>query len=347
MTSALLIAYVYLINLFSKPDKGARFIATTFISIVCACILFLSDSKDFKNYFNFYETLTSTNLSFSWIEPGFLLLALLFKNFDFSFQVFIGVILTISLIAKLYFITKYSRQPEISFIFYVSFFLLLHESTQIRVSIAITFLMFSIYSMSNLRYLHSLMWIALATMFHYSSITFVGLILLKMILSKGIIQYRTLLIGSVFILVLIGAFGGIGMKFVNSITTVFPTLAFAEKLILYSGLADSVFNPLLNVKSLFVLFNCVLILYLLPRIEPTALEVMSIFSLIISLACFFVLSDFEVLAVRLGELFLFPIIFILPMYTKLLKQEGIAVMLLILCSAVFSLYYLISLGFLV
>jgi len=134
----------------------------------------LGQDSDFLSYSTFYDSI-SNDFSFSdtRFEYGFVLLNLLFKNvFNADIHVMLVALAFVSLAIKEFLFIKGNNALIIT-IFYLLGMGLLHEMTQIRVAIAISFVLLSFYYKSINRLYISFAIFLCSIMFHYSMAFFV------------------------------------------------------------------------------------------------------------------------------------------------------------------------------
>ena len=163
-------------NLFEVDVHKVRSLAL--IGLASLIIAYLTSVKafgidrDYYNYILFYETVQG-RISYSDLkfESGFVYLSWLFRNLiGFNFPAFVFVITTFSLSIKFWFFYKYTKFPWLAIISYMLMFYPLHEYTQIRVSIALSFSILGIHFLINKRPFKSLLFFVIAPFFHLTVI---------------------------------------------------------------------------------------------------------------------------------------------------------------------------------
>ena len=124
--------------------------------------------RDYYNYILFYETVQG-RISYSDLkfESGFVYLSWLFRNLiDFDFPAFVLVITTFSLSVKFWFLYKYTKFPILAIACYMLMFYPIHEYTQIRVSLALSFSILAIHFLVEKRFIKSALFFLIAPLFH-------------------------------------------------------------------------------------------------------------------------------------------------------------------------------------
>lgn len=154
----------------------------TFILLLILSLLIglriLGPDSDFLSYLNFYEQL-SHGYSFSdtRLEYGFVIFSYLFKVvFNLSIHTMLVFLAFFSLTIKYFIIQKNKNIVLISFLYIISISLL-HEMTQIRAAIAISFVLLSLYFKSQERHYLSVFLFFMSILFHYSMMFFLLVLL--------------------------------------------------------------------------------------------------------------------------------------------------------------------------
>ncbi|EPF3437773.1 TPA: EpsG family protein [Escherichia coli] len=135
--------------------------------------------SDFVSYSVYYANIAN-NLSFSdtRYEPGFVLLSYVFKEIlNVNIYVMLSFLAFISLVIKEFIFLKDKHSFFITLIYLVGIGLL-HEMTQIRVAVAVSFVLLALYFESRGRYYLTFVLLILSITFHYSMFFFtIGLII--------------------------------------------------------------------------------------------------------------------------------------------------------------------------
>lgn len=154
-----------------------------FLCMVAISLFFglrmLGQDSDFISYKTFYDSIND-HFSFSdtRFEIGFVLISYFFKQvLNADMHVLLVVIAFISLTIKQYLFSKGNNSFLITIIYLMGIGLL-HEMTQIRVAIAVSFALISLYLKSKESIKLSFLFFLLSMMFHYSMAFFImGLII--------------------------------------------------------------------------------------------------------------------------------------------------------------------------
>ena len=132
-----------------------------------------ADAINYETYFYQYDD-ASVEMS---VEPSYRFLSRLFLSMGFSIT---AIFLTYALIAiplKLTMLWKLMPFIFTGMIVYVGIYYPLHEVVQIRCGVATAFLFFAIIPLEKRQYLQALLLTLVATMFHYSSLAFLPILI--------------------------------------------------------------------------------------------------------------------------------------------------------------------------
>ncbi len=146
---------------------------------VISVILCMTASKDWSTYndhlFGYYSVHTSWNDMFRSVsffrEPLYFFSAKFFGEL-IGFPVFIGVTTIILLMVKLHFLSKMIDNVWVGCFLYVSLYLFLFESTQLRVAYATTFIFIAFYFLQQGKFGRSALMVLLASQLHLTSLVF-------------------------------------------------------------------------------------------------------------------------------------------------------------------------------
>mgnify|MGYP002765376804 FL=1 len=154
-----------------------------FLCMVAISLFFglrmLGQDSDFISYETFYDSINDQfAFSDTRFEFGFVLISYFFKQvLNTDIHVLLVFIAFVSLTIKQYLFSKSNNRFLIAIIYLMGIGLL-HEMTQIRVAIAISFVLLSLYFKSNERTKLSFLFFILSILFHYSMAFFImGLII--------------------------------------------------------------------------------------------------------------------------------------------------------------------------
>jgi hypothetical protein len=134
----------------------------------------LGAGRDYYDYLVAYAHIEPTfSLAYSRFEPGYGLIAWLFKNvLGTEYEAFTSFVVTISLLIKFYLIHRYLRYAFLATIVYILFLYPIHEYTQIRVAMGIAFGFWAMHLLLARRWLAGGLGIAMSILFHYTMIVF-------------------------------------------------------------------------------------------------------------------------------------------------------------------------------
>ena len=293
-------------------------------------------SKDYLNYQyvfdNIYE-ITGDNfyylLSF---EPGFVGIVVFFRKF---FELNYGVAIMLfyalaSLSIKVFSINRLSINPYLTLLFYFSYFFLLHEMTQIRISLAS-----GIFLISLIPFLKGKRWtftglILLATCFHYSAIFY----LLILLFNTNKLN-KNLYTGILFLSLLLGF---IKLPVLNLLGN-FDVADLSSKLNNYiiisenGSIAVNVFNSL-NILNILC---CFYLIFALSKEELTKDKRLTIFLKcnILSIFLFSLLAGAPAFSMRFNQLFGIAQIFLFTYLLKYLPFKKFNVFVLVLVAGFF------------
>jgi len=128
-------------------------------------------SPDLVNYLAFYNTITPYfDFSGSRFEYGFQFLSWLWAGLGLGYPSLFVLMAAFSLGCKFYLFDKYLASPILAAISYILGFYLLHEYTQIRAAVGISFALLSAHSLINRKILPFFIFAIAGLLFHYSTI---------------------------------------------------------------------------------------------------------------------------------------------------------------------------------
>jgi hypothetical protein len=268
------------------------------------------DSAAYQSIFNYYSSsgwarIISEVRSY---EAFFVIAAKLLNGFPSFFWFLIISLISVGL--KIYTIEKTSRNFYISFVFYLVYFFVLLDGTQIRVSLAIAIAYLGLYFLSGKKiYKSLLLTLSSALFFHYSLIFILAIYVFK---NRKTIVF---LAGLWPILILCWWFG-------------FDLLSLSKVVFSYadqSWIGVDKVNSYLNSYDensapyslqFVLLFSASVIVYWRYRDELTDFEIICfncIFMSLVVLGLFVGASGFQN---RVSEIFRFGLIFIFPLYYR-------------------------------
>jgi len=336
-----MISLHYIISiLFFQLYKTERIFYTIFIlylSLVTSYISF-NYSRDSLNYINAFSFQTDNlfdNIAF--LEPSFILISklLLTVGLD-AFYLFLTYSL-ISISIKIYVISKYSKLPLLSFVFYLSYFYLLQDCTQIRISTAIAFFLISLIYFSKNKIFKANIFLFIASLFHYSAL----ILFIFNFINSG--KYNT----KMYYLILITTVTLYTMN-ISIINIIISNSAFLEsfqifhKLIYYATQTEVTGNKIsiINAKTLLMMLIVSFILFYNQKLNLNKFEILSFKSVFMALILYILFIDLPQLAVRISELLMFPLIFLVPSIFKVLKYSHFIFMSVLLFLYMYFSYYI-------
>jgi hypothetical protein len=268
------------------------------------------DSVNYQYIFNYYRSSGWGNIAseIRGYEPFFIFFAKVMSVFPSFFWFLIISLMSVGL--KMYVIERSSRNFFISLFFYFSYFYVLLDGTQIRVSLAIAIAYLGLFFLSEKKMIKSLvLTLSSALFFHYS---LVFILLIYVFKNKKTIVF---LIGLWPALILLW---WLGVDFLFLSKTFFSyadqNWAGVNKVNVYLNTYDSNSAPY-SLQFIF-LFCASFIVYWRYRDELTDFEIICfncVFMSLIVLGLFVGASGFQN---RVSEIFRFGLVFISPLYYR-------------------------------
>lgn len=160
---------------FSKPSQRV-FILYTIGGIFILFIGLRGESgADSLNYINFFKYQTDTisdwqNVDKGYAEYGFYYLSVILKSIYNNINFYFLCISALTVPFLLKSLNKYCIYPILGFCVYYSRFLLLRDMNQIRQALAIVIIIYALFFLLNNNKKKYILYICIATLFHYSSI---------------------------------------------------------------------------------------------------------------------------------------------------------------------------------
>lgn len=288
------------------------------ISSAAASIYAYSLSRDSSLYNDAFINYGSSGLGqipaeMGVIEPGFLLITKILYSIGAPAIVLFVIYATTSVAIKINLILNYSKAPFYSLVFFFSYFFILHDSTQIRASLAIALLFLALTYLANGRRLaFTLIVLATGITIHTSSIVF--LVMLFMRGKNGTI--------AAVLAVLIG--------FIIYITQTESLLLISKISSAFSPLQETIIQNKLNIyteefRDVTTVnpFNIIAItayigiaLTALQYKKFDAFERLSFNATILSIAIFMAFWDSTTIQLRISEIFAFGLVFTIPHIIK-------------------------------
>lgn len=313
-------------------------VLTPLLSFI-ASLLFVLSSRDVHNYRNAYHNINDFSVaSFAWIEPGWVFLFYVFKNLNFSFDLF--AILTVCLVffLKSHFIYRHSTGYLYSIIIYSVWFLPLHDATQLRISATIVCLFYSSFLLSQGRNTASVLVILLSLLLHYSALFFLALnlsnYLQKRLVRISFPSYLSILMVASLTISFMGGMTGIIVQFIDS-----PLFLKLQNYI-SRGDTNDIFTP----KSLFAIVSSLFFVSNFNRLRLNEFEKVCLHTYILGTCSYFFFIDISIISTRVSELLFTQLIFLAPKFVRSFKEVPISQFILILTAFIIGYYYFVHIG---
>jgi len=294
------------------------FIVTSFILIIIPVFLPLGFSPDSLNYYATIK-LPISQFNFLSFEPFYWLVVyinqILFNGSWTSFLLFFSATYVI---LSMYLISKYSVSPFISLIIFVLLFYPNFGLIQIREGVSITFVWWGFFDLLKSKKWKFIIKIIIATLFHYSSVVF----LLVLLLDKNHINKKFYLL-----LPLIGFFLGqyvFNVEFYQFIINYLPSfLKFKAQGYLYLVIYGPKENRLnqINIFNMYSLF-IIMIYYLglMIRLNDRCFIILEKI-LAFAISSFVSLKTIPVFSFRVSNAFFTFLVFLIPYILKNFRYE--------------------------
>lgn len=293
-----------------------------FLFSIMAANSFFGYSRDYFDYFNYFNAAKEgENLALYRFEVGFRLLTSILVNFIENFLFFYFFLVLISLLTKLYLIAKSHKNFLLWFLAYFFIIFPLHESTQIRVAIALSFFYLSIFLIRSPYILLSFFFLILSLTFHLSIIFFIPVYILLM---RNNIKLILISLVSLFLL-------SFSIKDIIDFTQFYIDLYFNN-----SNLNSNIFS----IRSLSLAAITFFGLVNISKIDSKAIPwlLLSLFGVLY----FYLFSDYQILSYRLFEISLLSTILLVGF---LPKKEKFFSVLIILFNTILAFYNFFFLDF--
>ncbi len=315
----------------NNPGNSKLFFVLIGITIFVVAAFRGDIDRDHQNYINIYGYILNGQNYL--IEPMFYIFTFISNSLINSYQLLFVFFAVLGVGAKLYTINKLSYLPLASLLVYFSNYYFLHEMTQIRVGVAVAICFLSIPVLLNKKYMTFCIYIGVATLFHYSSILFLVLILIP----KSALSIKEIMI---YLLILLLGYvlyqANIGFA---KIFSYIPIDVVRQKFLSYSEKTDANLVTSVNVFSVFQLikiFSVCFITYHFYKNKPTPVESVLLRLYIFSIISWVILFDIPAFAIRISEFFGFSEVFILPYILRVFKPRVVSsTLFLLICLALF------------
>ena len=216
---------------------------------------------------------------------------------------------TLSLSVKFYLIDNCSRDKWLSLAFFGSYFLILHDATQIRFGLAIAFVYMGLHFLAdNKKLLFATIVIFSAIMFHVVSLVFILMLLFTTNKSLAWLFGMVLVAIALYPVNLNDAL----LSFVGDAINYFDVQGtFLNKLYRYlSKPSSDIFLGMFS-RSALLVYLCAIVIYQF-RSKFSAYEILSYNAFILSIFFYILLKDSVDLQVRIRDLFGFSLVFLMP-----------------------------------
>ena len=292
------------------------------VLIIIAAIISWGYSRDSQNYidiFNLYGSSAWSELSDEILhhEMFFIVASkVVYKLSLASFFLFL-LYAAISVSIKYQLITIHSKNQLISLAFYLSYFFILLDSTQIRFGMAVSFLYLGIHYLSlDRRVIFVMIVLASTVLFHVLSIVFIIMLLLK---DQRATNW---LLGMVILSILLYPFDLRvlvleALRFIIENLEIYGT--FINKLYGYISKPSSDISLGIFYKKALMVYLCAFVIYRY-RGSFTEYESLCYRALLLSIFFFLLLNDMVDLQVRLSDLFGFSLVFVVPYIHRWLAE---------------------------
>lgn len=274
--------------------------------------------RDYPSYYTLYADSTVHAAVRGWAEFGYFGLQNLFSSHSVSFAIFLFLIGSVAIGAKV--LALYINDREHLFIglaVYFATYFLLHDMTQVRVSVSSGMFLLSLIALRRGRWLLFVMLNALAMTFHLSSV--IGFVAL--LLRYHPRRYEPLVFAlAPLLLTAVGIFGIAG-----GFSAAISSLAPDSRIELYMSLSEQGKYADINLLSIGFLIlaslNALLWLRLLGQDEePQNLLYLRVFS--IGIMCYPLFSSLPVLAFRTSEYLCIVVLFLVQRYCRFLQYPA-------------------------
>jgi len=311
-------------------------IAVLFLLALLAGLRGIDVSRDYYNYRYIFENvydLTGDGLNYLTIfEPGFISIIIFFRTiFEYNYVVAIMLFYAFSsLLLKIYAINRLSINPYLSILFYFSYYFLVQEMTQIRIGLASGIFLISLIPFLKGKRITFTCLILLATLFHYSAIFYLLLLIFKTTKFNKTL-YSLALVLSVIL--------GIVKLPLLSLLGNFDPSNLSGKLNSYIEISESggatinVFNSL-NICNILC---CVYLIFFVNK-EIFASDSRLVLFLKCNILSIFLLSflaGVPTVSLRFNQLFGITQIFLIPYLTRYLPAKRFNILILVLLAVFF------------
>lgn len=267
------------------------------------------------------------------VEPGYVFISAVFNALDFHYIWVFWLISFLAISIKVSLITSFKENHFYILLAYISYFFILHEMIQMRISVGIAFAIYAIKVMSDNKFLKGNLLILIGCLFHYSILGVAIFNIFK--IYKPSLTTMWFVLFSVITITLI-----LDFSFREFTEYYLRYLPFFERYAIYKfeglGIA-ALFRP--KFFLILILLIIISIVYSLKRQNIDNFQLFCIYSIFTSMLIYIIFFDIQQVQVRMSELFLFPVIFLIPMIIDAFKQKKLVSTIVIISFILFTFYY--------
>ncbi len=308
--------------MFSEAKKKYIYLSLLPVFIIVATIISSSYSRDSINYNLGFKTFGLSGWSalfteMSSFEAFFLVVSKSLYQLGLAPVYLFLIYATLSVSIKFYLIDKHSKDKWLSLAFFSSYFFILHDSTQIRFSLAVAFVYLGLHFLAEgKKLLFSAMVVFSAIMFHVGSVIFIIMLLFttkkSLVWLLGLLFFAVLLYPMNLHGILLELMGNT-LNYLNVHGTLLNKpywyLLKQEPVVILR-----IFRPL----SLLV-YLCAIVIYQY-RSEFNKYETLCYNAFLLSIFFYIFLKDIVILQVRFANIFGFSLVFLVPFIHKHLSK---------------------------
>lgn len=287
--------------------------------------------RDYESYVYIFNNIDDF---FGYIEISFYLISKFLRSLNAGYFVLFMVYAFLGVLLKFYTISKISTFPMISLLLYFSYSFLVHDLTQIRINVALGFVLCSIIPYFEKKYILSALLFSLGVFFHYSTFVFLVILFLNKdnISKKWYFFIPLSYILGLFSLYLYNYFDMVQFSYIEYKISAYEGELSNEKM--------NIFNSWQLLKITFAYFLMFRIDYL-KQFSSYTVVFMKMY--ILSILVIPLLHVNPVLSQRLSDIYGISEIFLIPMILFLFKQEAISRLLIMFYALAFfilNIYYI-------
>ncbi|WP_425289096.1 EpsG family protein [Shewanella xiamenensis] len=292
------------------------------ISLIVIFISTFRGPDFFPDTYNYIQYLSSNMLLERFeVEYTFKLISSFISSLGLEYGFLFLFYTSLSIMLKLSLFSHFKDKVFI-FIFFLSTSLILHDLIQIRVGLAISFSLYSIYVFFNGKFLLSVFMYTLAVSFHYSTLILFPFLIFNYLLinKRSLIVYLYL-----FLPFSILSSGFISENFLTTVVElIFPQLY--SKLILYT---ENINTESVNLFSLKLLFIYLYLILSYPHLtKMPRFELFSVLMVIEGVILLVIFRSNLGLALRLSDIFLSFLVFVVS-FIRINNQKNLLIYMLL------------------